>query len=106
MLYRKLFCLSKCRLTFLVVHREIRKSNWILRLCSKITLKTDYKKSNTEEDIHMTNQYKTVVLPNSVVFQDVVSKSYLDEKANNTSKIRNCSQNDFIAGNLDNVRFG
>ena len=71
-------------------------------------LRTNYIEADIEEDIDMKNKYYIKNLPKPVDSNNAVSKSYVDEKINDPSIIRNnypSDQINFNNKNLDNVRF-
>ena len=68
-------------------------------------LRSDYKKTNIEEDIDMINQFRIQKLPVPIITREVVSQIYVDNKFKDPSIIKSSTLVDFNDRSVDNVRF-
>ena len=68
-------------------------------------LRTNYIESNIEEEIDLKNQFRIKKLPDSISIGEPVSKSYVDNKFNDPSKIKNTAHIDLNERNITNARF-
>ena len=68
-------------------------------------LRTNYIESNIEEDIDLKNQYKIKNLPDPTNLQDACIKSYVDNKFNDPSIIKDNAHIDLSDRNFTNARF-
>ena len=68
-------------------------------------LRTNYIESNIEEDIDLKNQFRIKNLPDPVSIGEPVSKSYVDNKFNDPSIIKNIEHIDLNDRNITNARF-
>ena len=68
-------------------------------------LRTNYMKSNIEEDIDLKNQFRIKNLPDPISIREAVSKYYVDNLFNDQSIKKNTDHVDVNVKNLDNVRF-
>ena len=68
-------------------------------------LRTNYMESNIEENINMKNQFKIKNLPYPEENSDAVCKSYVDNKFNDPSIIKNTEHIDLNDRNITNARF-
>ena len=66
-------------------------------------LRTNYIEANIEEGIDLKNQYRIKNLPDPISIGEPVSKSYVDNKFNDPSIIKNTDHVDFNDKILDNV---
>ena len=68
-------------------------------------LRSNYTKSNIEEDIDLKNRYRIKNLPDPVSERDPVSRNYVDNKFNDPSIIKNSEHIDLNDRNITNARF-
>ena len=68
-------------------------------------LRTNYIESNIEEDINLKNQFRIKNLPDPISIGEPVSKSYVDNKFNDPSIIKNTAHIDLNDRNITNARF-
>ena len=68
-------------------------------------LRTNYIESNVEEDIDLKNQYRIKNLPDPISIQEAASKTYVDNKFNDPSILKNTEHIDLNDRNITNVRF-
>ena len=68
-------------------------------------LRTNYIESNIEEDIDLKNQFRIKNLPDPISIGEPVSKSYVDNKFNDPSIIKNTTHIDLNDRNITNARF-
>ena len=66
-------------------------------------LRTNYKESNTEEDIDLKNQNRIKNLPDPISIGEAASKNYVDNLFNDPSIIKNNKDNDFGNYSLTNI---
>ena len=73
-------------------------------LCvQKPYLRTNNMESKIEEDIDLKNQYRIKNLPYPISIREAASKSYVDNKINDPSIIKNTTHVDFNCINLNNL---
>ena len=68
-------------------------------------MRTNFKESNIEEDIDLTNQLKFKNLPDPVSIRGAASKSYVNNKNNDPSIMKNTEHIDLNDRNITNARF-
>ena len=68
-------------------------------------LRTNYIESNIEEDIDLKNQFRIKNLPDPISIGEPVSKSYVHDKFNDPSIIKNTAHIDLNDRNITNARF-
>ena len=68
-------------------------------------LRTNYIESNIEEDIDLKNQFRIKNLPDTISIGEPVSKSYVDNKFNDPSIIKNTAHLALNDRNITNARF-
>ena len=68
-------------------------------------LRTNYIESKIEEDIDLKNQFRIKNLPDPISIGEPVSKSYVDNKFNDPSIIKNTAHIDLNDRNITNARF-
>ena len=67
-------------------------------------LRSNYLEANIEEDIDLKNQYRFKGLPDPISIGEPVSKSYVDNKFNDASILKNTSDIDLNDRNITNAR--
>ena len=67
-------------------------------------MRTGFIESKNEEDIHKKNQNKIKLLPSAVPSTEAASKSYVDNRSNNPSILRNTAHVEFNDKSLDKFR--
>ena len=68
-------------------------------------LRTNYIKSNIEEDIDLKNQFRIKNVPDPISIREVCSKNYVDNLFNNPSILKNLAHIDLNDRNITNARF-
>ena len=71
----------------------------------KLYLRTNYNESNSEEDIFMRNQYRIKTLPDPISIREADSKSFVDNKFNDPSILKNTAHIDLNDGNITRLIF-
>ena len=67
--------------------------------------RTNFLESISEEDSDMKNQYRIKIVRDSKTIRESVSETYVDNKYNDSSIIKNTAHVDFNEKSLRNVRF-
>ena len=68
-------------------------------------LRTNYIKTNIEEDINLKKQYRTKKLPDPISIREAASKNYVDNLFNHPSIVKNNAHIDLNDRNITNARF-
>ena len=68
-------------------------------------LRTNYIASKIKEEVDLKNQFRIRKLPKPISIREAASKSYVDKKFKNLSRIKNSAHVYFIDKNLENFRF-
>ena len=79
--------------------KKIDTSLFVQKPC----LRTNFIEANIEEDIDLKNQFRIQNLPDPISIRESASKSYVDNKFNDPSIMKNTYHVDFNDKNLDNV---
>ena len=71
----------------------------------KAYLRSNFNESNVEEDIDFKNQYRIKNLPDPISIREAASKTYIDNKFNDSNILKNTSHIDLNGRSTTNARF-